>query len=142
MLVAFYKGRSRLFNRLVSWWTRSEYSHCEVVLGHAVGGLTLCGSASFMDGGVRVKAIHLDPVKWDVLDVQGDLNAARQWFADNNGRRYDARGIFGFVWSASRDSRGRLFCSEACAAALGLKGGERFSPGLLRQALIWRRDAR
>lgn len=30
--VAFYKGRHRLFDRLVQWWTRGPYSHCELLL--------------------------------------------------------------------------------------------------------------
>jgi len=138
MQVAFYKGRKRLFNRLVSWWTRGPYSHCEVVLGHAVGDLTLCGSSSFRDRGVRVKAIRLDPAKWDILDVEGDLNAARKWFAENEGRRYDVRGLFGFVWSANRDSKGKVFCNEACSESMGLTGGARFNPNTFHTALRWR----
>ena len=30
--LALYKGRGTLFNRLIRLWTRSKYSHCELVL--------------------------------------------------------------------------------------------------------------
>ena len=33
--IAFYKGKSRLFNKVVSWWTRGPYSHTELVVGAA-----------------------------------------------------------------------------------------------------------
>ena len=67
MQVAFYKGTrsglSGLFNRLVRWWTRGPYSHCEVVFTDepSKDGGVLCGSSSKLDGGVRLKFVVLDP---------------------------------------------------------------------------------
>lgn len=73
MQVAFYKGRKRLFNRLTSWWLRGAYSHCELLLGTDPLGRTICASSSFMDGGVRVKHMVLDPAHWDVINVEEAL---------------------------------------------------------------------
>lgn len=40
--LALYKGRGTLFNRLVRLWTRSKYSHCELVLA---AGSEFCAAA-------------------------------------------------------------------------------------------------
>lgn len=32
--LALYKGQGQLGNAVIRWWTRSEYSHCELVVGH------------------------------------------------------------------------------------------------------------
>lgn len=29
--IAFYKGRTRWLDRVIQWWTKGPYSHCEVV---------------------------------------------------------------------------------------------------------------
>lgn len=64
MKIAFYKatrpGLQGIFNVLVRWWTRGPYSHTELVLEERHG-LSLCGSSSFIDGGVRLKWIKLKP---------------------------------------------------------------------------------
>ena len=119
MQIAFYKGRTRLFNRLVSWYLRGQYSHCELILGRTAEGLAVCASSSFLDGGVRVKTLDLHPDRWDVVDVDGDAHAARAWVIDHEEDRYDVLGLLGFVWRRSPDSQRRWFCSEAVAAMLG-----------------------
>lgn len=78
MKVAFYKatrpGLEGVFNALVRWWTKGPYSHCELILEER-DGLALCGSASWLDGGVRLKWIKLNPEHWDLLPVSGDPNS-------------------------------------------------------------------
>ena len=34
--VAFYKGTGDLFNKIVRWWTKSPYSHAELILPDGV----------------------------------------------------------------------------------------------------------
>lgn len=130
--LALYKGRARLFDRSVQWWTRSPYSHCELILGTNTQGLSVCASSSYIDGGVRIKHMVLDPARWDLLDLPGLSPAdARQWFVNHHGQRYDVLGLFGFVLPFVRDDTTRWFCSEACAAAMGLGEPWRYSPGAL-----------
>lgn len=130
--LALYKGRSRLFDRAVQWWTRSPYSHCELVFSTDSHGVSTCGSSSYLDGGVRVKHMVLDPARWDLLELPGfSPTDARQWFVDHDRQRYDVMGLFGFVLPFMRDDRSRWFCSEACAAAIGLGEPWRYSPGAL-----------
>ena len=135
MMIAFYKGKSRLFNKLVSWWLRGNYSHCELLLKHLDGNRYLCGSSSFMDGGVRTKVIDLHPDRWDVVKVRGDSMRARQWFVAHAGLGYDVLGIIGFVWRRTSDSRHRWFCSESIAEALGYEDSWRFDPCTLAAAV-------
>jgi hypothetical protein len=135
MKVAFYKGTHSglpgVYNRLVRWWTRSPYSHAELVFedGQAA-------SSSAMDGGVRFKAIEFDPALWDFVPVPAGLApAARDWFAQHDGQAYDMLGNLHFVISAVGDDKRKWFCSEAVAAALGMPDPERFDPGTLHAAL-------
>ena len=132
MKLAFYKGKQRLFNRLVAWWTRGPYSHVELVFGPAKDGRYVCGSASHTDGGVRIKTIALTPDKWDVFDVDvGNAEAAKNWFSSHWADGYDYLGLFGFVLRRGLQSRQRWFCSEAVAAALGFFEPWRYDPNAL-----------
>lgn len=129
MKLALYKGRTRLFDRAVQWWTRAPYSHCELVFWTDELGRSECASSSFLDKGVRVKWIKLDPANWDLVDLEwADANAARSRVHASLGRKYDLLGLLGFVWPF-RNSRSRLFCSEAVAEWLGLDEPWRYSPG-------------
>lgn len=124
--VLLYKGRKRLFNRFVSAWCRSPYSHCELVLGREDDGSYLCGSSSFLDGGVRVKAIKLDADHWDAFVIPGDDAKASAWFMEHWGEGYDVLGLFGFIFRWIKGWRKSWFCSEACSAALGYDEPWRF----------------
>jgi hypothetical protein len=132
---AFYKGTHTglpgVYNRLVRWWTRSQYSHVELVFasGHAA-------SSSYMDGGVRFKVIDFDPDLWDFVDLPAELErSAWAWFAAHEGQGYDLLGNLHFVLSAVGDDKRKWFCSEAVAAALGMPAPERFDPGTIHAAL-------
>lgn len=89
--LALYKGRGTLFNRLVRLWTRSKYSHCELVLAD---GRWL--SASAMDGGVRAKHIELNLEHWDLIPLPwADYRQIARVFRANAGQGYDFFGLFG-----------------------------------------------
>ena len=133
--VAFYKGTrpgiAGVYNRLVRWWTKSAYSHAELVLSSG-----RAWSASFEDGGVRSKLIDFDPKKWDLIDVPAHLEAgAVAWFTAHRGAKYDLLGNLQFVLAAFPHSQERWFCSEAVAAALGIPDPWRYDPGTLASAL-------
>lgn len=135
MHVAHYKGRTRMFNRLVCWYLRGHVSHTELVLCTDTAGVSLCASSSFMDGGVRAKWIALDPEHWELREVIGDRAKALQWLEDHKGQGYDVLGLLGFVWRRIEGARKRWFCSEAVAAMLGLPDPWRFDPMTLWAAL-------
>lgn len=137
--VAFYKARGNLFDRLIRLWTGSPYSHCELVLD----GRWLTSSPR--DGGVREAQIDPDPDTWDFLDLpQADAERIEALFQAERGAGYDWLGIACCqVLPLGLESRRRWFCSEFCAAALGLAHPARWSPGGLfaeLQRMTVRRD--
>jgi len=131
MKVALYKGKTRLFNKLTSWWLRGEYSHCEVVLGEDDLGMSICASSSFLDSGVRVKHINLNTPNWDVFEIDGDVEYAKQWMREHEGESYDVLGLLGFVLRIIGHKQNRWLCSEAFAAMLGYPDSWRFDPCIL-----------
>lgn len=133
--VALYKGTRPglpgIYNRLVRWWTRSQYSHCEIVFatGHS-------GSASFEDKGVRFKVINFDPARWDFIELPKHLEkGAFAWFEAHRGMPYDLLGNLRFIIAPISDDKHKWFCSEAAAAALGMPDPWRYDPGALASIL-------
>lgn len=114
--IALYKGQGEAGNALVRWWKRSPYSHCELVIAG------VCYSSSVKDKGVRRKTIDLDPEKWDLIDLPwADGEQALAYFATTKGQPYSwASLIWAQVFGREYDEPKAAFCSEWCAAALGL----------------------
>jgi hypothetical protein len=132
---AFYKGNKPgikgLFSRLIKWWERGQYSHCELVFSDGVA-----ASSSLLDGGVRFKEIDFKPDKWDFIDLPSEKEQdARQWFTDHEGEGYDAIGNIRFALDFLPDDPKKWFCSEALAAALGKKEPWRYGPNGLAASL-------
>jgi hypothetical protein len=121
--LAFYKGTAaenpsaRFFDQLVCWRTHGRFSHCEIVVDPATG---LCASSSLRDHGVRFKYINLHSGRWELVTVPGDVDKAVEWFKAREGAPYDWFGLLAWAVPWRVDRRGRWFCSESCAAALGL----------------------
>jgi hypothetical protein len=127
--LAFYRGRARLFDRLIQWWTRGPYSHVEVVTHRSNSGAAWCISSSWMDGGVRGKWMVLNPARWDVIVLPDiDSAVAHRWLAQHAGSGYDWAGLLGFVWRPVAGDARRWFCSEAGADICGLLEPWRFNP--------------
>ena len=136
MRVALYRGTrpglQGVFNIVVRWWTRGPYSHCELILAEYPDGTVLCGSASHLDGGVRLKRMALCPSRWEIRRLPfGNPERARQWFEQRKGHGYDLLGVLGFVVRPIRGSRHRWFCSEAVLGAVGMREPWRFCPNTL-----------
>lgn len=128
MLVAFYKGQSRIFNKFVAWWDAGPYSHTEAVCGRAFLDPVQCWSSSFMDGGIRPKEILLARDRWDILDVPCfEERRIVPWFEAHKGDKYDLKGLLS-TSSPVRHSRNKRFCSEALMEAAGFAEAWRFTP--------------
>ena len=125
--LALRKEDTRLTARFIQWWTNSVYSHCELVVDG------LCYSSSAMDGGVRCKAIDLDPEKWDVIDLPwADGSQIVAYFRETDHHRYGWLGlIFSQLFNLNRETAGAQFCSQWCGAALGLPAPSSLSPQTL-----------
>lgn len=131
--LALYKGKGKVGNALVRWWTRSPYSHCELV----VDGWWY--SSSLMDGGVRSKPITLTAEHWDLIPLPGSLRPQiLSHFDATRGQRYSWLDLIrSQVFNANADERGAAFCSEWCAAALGFPNPATYSPQTLGDLVAW-----
>lgn len=133
--IAFYKGTASgltgLYSVAVRWWTRSEYSHCEIIFSDGMS-----ASAQYMDGGVRFKRINYNPDKWDIIELPKELeDKARVMFNETEGAAYDILGNFGFIAGPFDHSKQKYFCSEICAKALGFEPAQLYYPGILSSSI-------
>ena len=135
MHIAFYKGRSRFYDRLTQWWLRGPYSHCELVLETKADGQSVCASSSAKDGGVRTKTMTLNPDHWDLVPVAGDVHDAWHWMSGHAGQGYDYIGFAGFIARVLGHGKVRWICSEAVAEMLDMPESWRFDPCSLWAAL-------
>lgn len=125
--LALYKGKGQIGNALIRLWTGSPYSHCELV----VDGMAY--SSSIRDGGVRAKVIDFDDANWDFIPLP-DCFALKiqEYFAATRGIHYGWRDLFlSQVLNTGSNEADAAFCSEWCAAALGLPNPTIFNPHTL-----------
>jgi len=132
--LALYKAPGDTYDCLIRVWTRSPYSHCELVLPDG-----RFATSSPRNGGVRAKVIEPDPDVWDFLPLPWiKATSVEQLLEQEAGASYDWLGILGSqVLPAGIQSRSRWFCSEFCAQALELEQPQRYSPGQLAEAVRW-----
>jgi len=127
--LALRKNDTRLTARAIQWWTNSIYSHCEIVIDN------MCYSSSAMDGGVRRKQITLDPEKWDVVELAwADAGRVLIYFQATDPQKYGWLGlVVSQLFNLNRETKGAQFCSQWCAAALGLPNPASYSPRTLAE---------
>ena len=127
--VAFYKAeKGNWWDKLVAWWTKSEYSHVELV----VDGVWY--STSPRDGGVRAKRIK-DKGNWDYVEVEVDGDWLLTVMAVTEGQKYDWLNILlTQVVPIGIQNDEKWICSEWVAYVL-FKERLRLSPGGLWQKL-------
>lgn len=136
MQLALYKGKGLIGNALVRRWTRSPYSHCELVIGD------YCYSSSLMDKGVRRKQIILKPEHWMLVPLPSDREAgALAYFEKTKDEGYSWLDLArSQVFNSGADEAGAAFCSDWCAAALGLPNSTTYSPKTLLSIVLWLRS--
>ena len=129
--LALYKGKGQIGNAAIRLWTRSPHSHCELV----VDGMAY--SSSVMDGGVRAKRIAFNPENWDFVALPDEF-APRilAHYQATRGADYGWRDLLlSQVLNTGRDEDGAAFCSEWCAAAVGLPNPTTYNPKTLGELL-------
>ncbi len=144
--LAFYKGRGktrwqRLQDAAIRCATRGIYSHVELIAGPVeIGQEAVCLSSSGRDGGVREKHILLNPNHWDLVHLDIESPGSADFIRSRIGARYDYAGILmSQMLALGRHDETRWFCSEICAAAIGLPSPQQFSPQLLFDVVTWER---
>lgn len=136
--------------RLICWWTRSPYSHVEIV---DVGEdevfdptFALCYSSSLRDrpSGVRATRIDLTKPWWRVIQIDWrDPDDVWMVYAEHRGKPYGWGDLIAqHVLRLPVDDPG-LLCSELCALMLGLpeSTARGMSPGQLVEYVEMRNAA-
>jgi len=139
--VAFYKGKGTWMDLCVRFWTRSIYSHVELVVFDSGDFPPTIISSSGRDDGVRFKEYSIEKLnseKWDLIDVSEKIDdESLAYFSVNKlGKRYDYKGILlSQFLPLKRHGKNKYFCSEFCAEALGFSNPHEYSPQDLYTAL-------
>lgn len=143
LYLAFYKHKreikdhSTLFMRIADeitrFFTRGPYTHCELAVSREDGRYD-CFSSSYRDKGVRMKTMVLEEHKWDLIELEADIDALAEFHEVHKAMGYDLAGALGIV--LGRDHRqDQLFCSEYCAKFLGYADAWRIDPNDLYSLL-------
>jgi len=132
---ATYKGKGKLFNRLIRFWTQSEFSHCEIVIDGFMY------SSSIMDGGVRMKPFH-DDENWELIDLPwASSESVLTYHRATFNHQYDfADLITRHILHIPTKGNSGQFCSEWCAAALGIPNARDYSPAALLDLVLFVND--
>lgn len=133
--LACYKGKTkkhlhRLCDKITKFFTRGQYSHCEIVVFER--NQCYCYSSSIRDGGVRIKKMDLNPEHWDFFALPYlEYHQLYNYFNATVGSGYDLWGALGCV-AGLRQHKSKYFCSEWCFNAIfQSEQGWRFSPSQL-----------
>ena len=114
--LAFYKGKGDWSDKLIRLWTRSKYSHTELVIDD------LWYSSSPRDGEVRIKYITPKPGHWDFIEIDVTKEQKENmlnFFNSQIGKKYDFKGIFlSQVLPFNIQDPEKWFCSEIDSKAL------------------------
>ena len=130
--LAFYKAKHGNFvDKLIAWWTNSEYSHVELVINDA------WYSTSPRDLKVRKAYLIPNEKHWDFIDIKIDQNKVEDFYSRTKGAKYDWLGIsLTQIINLEIHNPKKWFCSEWVAKALGLKNTNRYSPQDLYDEMI------
>ena len=110
--LAFYKGEGNWVDKVVRWWTKSQYSHVEVIVGDT------WISSSPRDGGVRsMRMESYNAEHWDIIGYPGvSASDVFDLFRNTKGSKYDFIGIlFSQVLPIGLHSNTKWYCSEWAA---------------------------
>jgi len=122
--IAFYKSHGDWRNKVIRWWTKSKYTHAELVLP---GGSTWLSISPILSSRVASREMpEYDPDCWDFLEFEisdEQLQIILNFFEDTEGNRYDWIGmILSQFLPFAVKRRERWYCSEWIAYALRIAG--------------------
>ena len=122
--IAFYKGRGRLRDRFIRWWTRSPYSHVELVLPNNEGWIGIYPPDSPR---VRKNVVNIyNESDWDFIELpvtEKQVESISEFYDLTRNQSYDWIGMtLSHVIPFRIKQINKWYCSEWVAYALGLSG--------------------
>ena len=118
--IAFYKGKGNIINKIVRWWTKSPYSHSELILKDAQTWLSI---SPFIKASVSstTKLIY-EPLDWDFIEIEvteKQHDTIEQFYDLTKGCGYDWIGmVLSQFLPFNIKQKSRWYCSEWIAYAL------------------------
>lgn len=115
--LAFYKGKGNLIDKIIRFWTKSKYSHVEIIINDT-------WVSSNPKNGVTINALKPLTNKWDYIDVKVPKNekylqTVLKFIELQKGKKYDLIGaIFGAGLNIDFEGKNKWFCSELVTAIL------------------------
>jgi hypothetical protein len=122
--IAFYKGHGRLRDKLVRLWTRSPYSHVELVLPDNKGwmGIYPPDSPRVRNNTLNNQDLH----EWDFIELrvtEDQVEAILDFYDLTRDQSYDWIGMtLSHILPFRVKHINKWYCSEWVAYALGLSG--------------------
>lgn len=136
--LAAYKDKTRFFDRLIQYRTKSIYSHCELVIDN------ICYSSSYMDKGVRAKNININnSYKWDLYPIPwADKVSILSHFEETKHYKYSVFDIvFNQIVNLGFDEPKAIFCSAWCMDALGVNNPNDYTPAEVVKYILTRNES-
>lgn len=143
--IALYKGKGRLHNAIVRYWTKSKYSHAELLLPDETS-ITIF---PFSLEGVRRQEFEPgNEEEWDFICIPvtpAQLSEIDQFYEKTKGQQYDWAGMIASqIVPFHIKHKSRWYCSEWIAYALrlicavkGLHDYTDMSPEALSRLISW-----
>lgn len=125
--VAFYKGKGNWKNKIIRWWTKSPYSHAELILPNEI---TWVSISPFLTSKVAARSVYEveNLSDWDFLSFdlswrepvrEYQIKQLYSFIDETNGAKYDWFGmILSQLFPYLIKHRDRWYCSEWIAHAL------------------------
>lgn len=88
---------------------------------------------------MRSKVINLRPDRWDIIEVPWvDGHDIQRYFEQTDHHKYGWPSLItSQLFNLNRPVNGAQFCSEWCAAAMGLPNSSSYSPATLGVMCEW-----
>lgn len=108
----FYRNKG-LGAKIIQWWTKSRFNHCELWNGNELIGVADKPTA------IRIQSQkYLNPSKWEVFEVLDStiINTLNTFYNETQGLKYDNKAIWlSNIFNRGEQDEDRYTCSEWCA---------------------------
>ncbi len=122
--VAFYKGPGNWKHKIIRWWTKSPYSHAELIMPDNYTWISI-SPLLHAEVSKRIKT-DFDLDNWDFLSLEineSQHEVIQDFYEETKGSGYDWIGmILSQFLSCRIKYRQRWYCSEWIAYALRISG--------------------
>ena len=121
--IAFFKGGDNLFHKIVRWWTKSPYSHAELIMPTG----EWISISPFLAKQVESRTGPDAPMsQWDFIEIEVNekkIESLERFYELTKGQKYDWFGMIASqILPFHIKGRSRWYCSEWIAYALRISG--------------------